>query len=218
MAETPESENHGQPAPASDQNAALKKFTIPLGDPNDPLSHEIVEIAGTLEDVDDAKRYFVAAAKYSCRELLLELARAWPEIRDVAKKTAKNGETAATAKMAVGLKFDLTNLNVLSVEFSFAVAPFVHKFATSTAEDLTQLSLDFVACTITKHQAATDEGGGDGSETSGNGAGGAQGDETAETLLAKDRDSLLAICVDRSIEVPARCRKEIIVELILSKK
>lgn len=202
---------------------------IIVGDPNDPIAHAAVEIAGTIDDDDDSRRYYVAAARFLNRELMLELAKAWPEIRDVARKTGKDGENAATANVSIALKLDLTNLDILTLDFAFAVAPFKHKYTASTSEDLRQLSLDFVAGTVTQKaevggdtQEDDDEGAG---EDSGAGAGASgEGSEQpgstgrAAELEAMDRDALVALATDKQIEVPSRARKSVIIELILAKE
>lgn len=197
---------------------------VPIGDESDLLTKHIIEVAGTIEDDDDARRNYVASTRFIASELVLEMAKAWPEIRDVARKTSKDGEHAATASVAIGVKIDLTNLHIMTVDLKFAVAPYRHQHAASATEDLRQLKMDFLGGTVTR----VDESGPEETpepvsekpqEPGEQGPPPPQGppqSTRADELAKLDRDALVALARGMSIEVPDRARKQQVIELIVA--
>lgn len=223
-----ETNTHSTENTAADENENKTTEATPphpfhSEDETDALAKECIEVAGTIDDDDASRRYFVATAKFAARNLILELAQAWPEIRDVARKSGNDGKAASAANASLAIKLDLTNLDVLALELVFAVAPWRHKQTASITDDLRQIKLDFLAGTVTRTSESGVEmsGGGtsgepeqDGQQTHENASPEASEHIGTVSLHDMDRDALLSLAKARNIEVPARARKDAIIELL----
>ena len=133
----------------SSQTPELSVLPPPEGAALDVTTQHIFECARIIQNCSDAEiKHYVASCDFITRELILMLAKAWPECLRIAKKVGEDGDKAELAKISVGIKFDLTNMGMLKVDMALDVAPYKLRLPASVEEDLAQMKLDFAAGTI----------------------------------------------------------------------